>query len=59
MKKVRVSDYPREYFNIVDEDEDGYFVFGEIIEVREDSVCINHPDYYHVSYPKELIIWDE
>lgn len=59
MKKVRVSDYPKEYFNIVDEDENGYFVFGEIIEVSEDSVCINHPDYNHVSYPKELIIWDE
>jgi hypothetical protein len=59
MKKVRVKDYPREYFNVIDQDQEGWYVEGEIIEENEDNVIILHPDYNRVSYPTEMIIRDE
>lgn len=55
MKKVRVIDYPKECFNLVDSDDQGYFIEGEIIEERGNDVLISSPDYGGVYFPKELI----
>lgn len=55
MKKVRITDYPTEYFNLVEDDNQGWYIEGEIIEENEDNVIILHPDYNRVYFPKQLL----
>ena len=56
MKKIRLNDDIKEYFNVIDQDENGYYVFGSIVSELIDEVIINTPDYGRVLFPKNIII---
>lgn len=56
MKKIRLNDDIKEYFNVIDQDENGYYVFGSVVSELIDEVLINTPDYGGVWFPKNIII---
>ena len=58
MKKIRLTDYPSEYFNVIDKDDEGCFVFGEIIGTSDSYVLISTEDYGPVWFCEDCIKGD-
>jgi hypothetical protein len=58
MKKIRLTDYPSEYFNVIDKDDEGCFVFGEIIRTSDSCVLISTEYYGPVWFPEDCIKGD-
>jgi len=58
MKKIRLINYPSEYFNVIDKDDEGCFVFGSILLEVVGEVLIDTPDYGKVWFPKNCIEGD-
>ena len=56
MKKIRLNNDLKEYFNIIEKDENGYYVFGSILSEVLGHIVIDTPDYGTVWFPKNIVI---